>query len=438
MGGIGAVSGGSYGWAPVSGGGGLDEVADLGGGDDYGSEPEYSFGGDDYSGDTGEVSDFGLEASPELDMTPAFQGDDGFLDALVEDEEEAPAEVPDEAPQALVSQEESGSAQKASEAPQTYTVGRGETLGSVAKEVLGDANRWPELYEYNKDAIGNNPNKLKPGTELQIPPEGFGVDKGDRDALIRGAHIERPAQAEAPLAAPTARAAAAVDPAAATMAASKAGDAGAVTQNFQNIVDATRDRFTSDFTKQYQQENGGRSPSASTVNEAYYEQLMKGFTATRYDSFGKLSGVRPENLNPVFRDPKVQEMYNSFPNSFKPAQGGDPISVNHLLSGIQWQTTSADTVLDGIAKHTVGVGVNSNFAEDVVKSRASQERGHGGIWASKDPALQEAFKKDPVGALRDFLANPHGHIQAGKSEIHFNPLEGYQRLGHEIYDAIKN
>ena len=48
-----------------------------------------------------------------------------------------------------------------------YTVKAGDTLSKIAKDVLGDANRWREIYEANKDKI-QNPNQIRPGWELVI------------------------------------------------------------------------------------------------------------------------------------------------------------------------------------------------------------------------------------------------------------------------------
>ena len=49
-----------------------------------------------------------------------------------------------------------------------YVVKSGDSLGKIAKEVYGDANRWPEIFEANKDTI-KDPNLIHPGQELQIP-----------------------------------------------------------------------------------------------------------------------------------------------------------------------------------------------------------------------------------------------------------------------------
>ncbi|MBN2392220.1 MAG: LysM peptidoglycan-binding domain-containing protein, partial [Anaerolineae bacterium] len=39
----------------------------------------------------------------------------------------------------------------------------------IAKEKLGNANRWPEIQELNKDQIPNA-NLIRPGQQLRLPP----------------------------------------------------------------------------------------------------------------------------------------------------------------------------------------------------------------------------------------------------------------------------
>ncbi|MFN3429833.1 MAG: LysM peptidoglycan-binding domain-containing protein [Candidatus Sericytochromatia bacterium] len=51
----------------------------------------------------------------------------------------------------------------------SHQVQTGDYLWKIAKEKLGDAKRWPEIYELNKDAIGANPNLLYPGQVLKMP-----------------------------------------------------------------------------------------------------------------------------------------------------------------------------------------------------------------------------------------------------------------------------
>jgi nucleoid-associated protein YgaU len=58
-----------------------------------------------------------------------------------------------------------------------YTVKSGDTLSKIAKELYGDANRWQEIFEANKDQI-DNPNAIRPGWELLIPGLGGDEDEG--------------------------------------------------------------------------------------------------------------------------------------------------------------------------------------------------------------------------------------------------------------------
>ncbi len=53
--------------------------------------------------------------------------------------------------------------------PKTYTVDSGDNLSAIAKQELGDANRWREIYELNKEVIGDNPDLIQPGMELKLP-----------------------------------------------------------------------------------------------------------------------------------------------------------------------------------------------------------------------------------------------------------------------------
>ena len=57
------------------------------------------------------------------------------------------------------------------EAPEAtfYTVQRGDTLGAIAKEHLGSAGRYPEIFEANRPML-TDPNLIYPGQVLRIPP----------------------------------------------------------------------------------------------------------------------------------------------------------------------------------------------------------------------------------------------------------------------------
>ncbi len=51
----------------------------------------------------------------------------------------------------------------------TYVVQGGDSLSKIAEAELGDSTRWTEIYELNKDIIGDNPNLIKPGQKLRLP-----------------------------------------------------------------------------------------------------------------------------------------------------------------------------------------------------------------------------------------------------------------------------
>ena len=51
----------------------------------------------------------------------------------------------------------------------TYVVVEGDTLSDIAKFELGKRSRWGEIYELNRDRLGDNYDYLVPGTELVLP-----------------------------------------------------------------------------------------------------------------------------------------------------------------------------------------------------------------------------------------------------------------------------
>lgn len=54
---------------------------------------------------------------------------------------------------------------------QTYTVKSGDTLSKIAKELLGSASAYPQIFEANRDQL-SDPDKIKPGQVLKIPARG--------------------------------------------------------------------------------------------------------------------------------------------------------------------------------------------------------------------------------------------------------------------------
>lgn len=52
---------------------------------------------------------------------------------------------------------------------QQYTVQKGDSLSRIAKNLLGDANAWKQIFEANSDVL-DDPDKIFPGQVLKIPP----------------------------------------------------------------------------------------------------------------------------------------------------------------------------------------------------------------------------------------------------------------------------
>ena len=50
----------------------------------------------------------------------------------------------------------------------TYTVKAGDTLSKIAKEHLGNANAYMDIFNANTDQL-SDPDKIKPGQVLKIP-----------------------------------------------------------------------------------------------------------------------------------------------------------------------------------------------------------------------------------------------------------------------------
>lgn len=55
-----------------------------------------------------------------------------------------------------------------SPAGRTYVVVSGDSLSKIAKREYGDAQKWPKIYEANRNII-KDPDLIFPGQELRIP-----------------------------------------------------------------------------------------------------------------------------------------------------------------------------------------------------------------------------------------------------------------------------
>ena len=55
----------------------------------------------------------------------------------------------------------------------SYTVKAGDTLVSIAERIYGDDPKrtFQDIYEANKDLIGDDPDQIKVGMTLKIPPK---------------------------------------------------------------------------------------------------------------------------------------------------------------------------------------------------------------------------------------------------------------------------
>ena len=52
----------------------------------------------------------------------------------------------------------------------TYTVQKGDTLSGIAKEMYGEANKYPLIFEANQPML-KDPDRIYPGQVLRIPQE---------------------------------------------------------------------------------------------------------------------------------------------------------------------------------------------------------------------------------------------------------------------------
>lgn len=52
-----------------------------------------------------------------------------------------------------------------------HTIVQGDTLSGLALHYYGSAakEKWMAIYDVNREAIGDDPSRLKPGVELRIP-----------------------------------------------------------------------------------------------------------------------------------------------------------------------------------------------------------------------------------------------------------------------------
>jgi len=63
---------------------------------------------------------------------------------------------------------------------ENYTIKSGDNLWNIAKDHLGNAMRWQDIYKMNLDKIGSNPDLIHPGVDLHMP-DGQSIAQGVGD-----------------------------------------------------------------------------------------------------------------------------------------------------------------------------------------------------------------------------------------------------------------
>lgn len=67
-----------------------------------------------------------------------------------------------------------------------YVVQEGDNLFNIAKYELNNATRWVEIYELNRDLLGSQVDRLKPGMRLTLPDgSGPAPRTAGRDSDVR-------------------------------------------------------------------------------------------------------------------------------------------------------------------------------------------------------------------------------------------------------------
>lgn len=85
---------------------------------------------------------------------------------MAQQQEMQPQEMPQDGSQVVTDQTQIA---QAGDQPSTYTVEKGDSLWEIAKKRLGDGSKWSEIYNLNKDVLGSNPDLIFSGTELKLP-----------------------------------------------------------------------------------------------------------------------------------------------------------------------------------------------------------------------------------------------------------------------------
>lgn len=66
-----------------------------------------------------------------------------------------------------------------------HLVQQGDNLWNIARDHLGSGQRWTEIYDLNKDAIGSNPDLIFSGTDLKLPGGAENIASNPSEYLVK-------------------------------------------------------------------------------------------------------------------------------------------------------------------------------------------------------------------------------------------------------------
>jgi len=119
---------------------------------------------------------YAIQTAKDLRMQGSADEHDGklFFKGTVQTQDEANKiwdaikTIPDWRTEIVADIKATGAAPASETRETTYTVKAGDTLSKIAKQLLGDANAYMQIFNANKDQL-RDPDKIQPGQVLKIP-----------------------------------------------------------------------------------------------------------------------------------------------------------------------------------------------------------------------------------------------------------------------------
>lgn len=68
----------------------------------------------------------------------------------------------------------------------TYTIRAGDCLWNIAKNQMGDALKWQDIFNANKDILGSNPDLIQPGTTINLPGQEVAANQASNYVVKSG------------------------------------------------------------------------------------------------------------------------------------------------------------------------------------------------------------------------------------------------------------